>query len=214
MRKFYVAAMFILMSIFASVSFADAARLAWDQSVSDDATGVRLYWRVDNVEATNTFIQTAGDGVDLGDVTTYVLDLNQFPEGKTYTFALTAYDAQGQESAYSEEYSWDRVAPQGSINVMVEGGLIKWTASTSTDVGGYNIYWGTVAGVNLDGVNVGNILEWDPSSVMTNDGTYYFIVTAYDTSPDKNESGKSNEVSILKDTVAPEPPTNVNYSTE
>ena len=67
---------------------------------------------------------------------------------------------------------------------------LSWTPSTST-VAGYNVYTGTTSGVYGPKINVGNVTSYVLSNLST--GTYYFVVTDYDSSG--VESAPSNEVS-------------------
>lgn len=68
---------------------------------------------------------------------------------------------------------------------------LSWDANTESDLSGYNVYFGTAAGSYGDPVNVGNTTRHTLSDLA--DGTYYFTVTALDTS--NNESVFSREIS-------------------
>lgn len=72
-----------------------------------------------------------------------------------------------------------------------------------TDLSGYNIYFGTSSGVYTDSVNVGDVTTYQVPN-LTDGLTYYFAVTAYDTSG--NESSYSEEVYttlVINDTTPP-----------
>lgn len=90
---------------------------------------------------------------------------------------------------------------------------LSWNANTETDLAGYKIYYGTSARTGTNpgsattqplpkcglcgystSVNVGNVRTYTISS-LTNNTTYYFSVSAYDTS--NNESAFSTQVSKL-----------------
>ncbi|MBI5588815.1 MAG: PKD domain-containing protein [Deltaproteobacteria bacterium] len=87
---------------------------------------------------------------------------------------------------------------------------LSWTAPTTnadgtalTDLAGYKVYYGTSTGNYTQTINVGNVMTYQVAS-LTDGGTYYFSVTAYDTAG--NESGYSTEVSKTvagSDTTAP-----------
>jgi fibronectin type 3 domain-containing protein len=62
-------------------------------------TGYRVYWGT----APGTYRQTRGVGLAAGTATSYTV--NNLPAGQTYYFAVTAYDASGNESAFSAEAS-------------------------------------------------------------------------------------------------------------
>jgi hypothetical protein len=69
---------------------------------------------------------------------------------------------------------------------------LAWDVSTSSEVTGYNIYYGTSSGDYLSSIDAGKVLTYSISGLQSG-VTYYFAVTAYDTSG--NESDYSNEVS-------------------
>jgi len=69
-----------------------------------------------------------------------------------------------------------------------------WDASTSANVTGYNVYYGTNSGNYLYKVNAGNALSVTVSNVISG-VRYYFVATAYDASG--NESPFSPEVTFL-----------------
>ena len=82
---------------------------------------------------------------------------------------------------------------------------LSWDAPTEntdgtrlTDLAGYNIYYGTAAGDYSNSINVGNITTHQITN-LSDGSTYYFAVTAYDTS--MNESDYSKEVSRTVGTV-------------
>jgi hypothetical protein len=100
---------------------------------------------------------------------------------------------------------------------------IRWDKNTETDLAGYRLYQSDVSdGQIVDGVSFvaeilpdsglydhGIIPDLDPAHdafTLTSvpDGTWYWILTAFDTS--LNESGKSNEVSASVDSTAPGAP--------
>ena len=78
---------------------------------------------------------------------------------------------------------------------------ITWAANPEPDLAGYRVYWGfnpvTFSPFFSNSINVGNVLTYTISgsspSQVTQDGKWYFAVTAYDTS--NNESAFSTVVS-------------------
>ena len=98
---------------------------------------------------------------------------------------------------------WSQVHPAlcraweswGNVKVMATLATLTWTANTEPDLAGYLIYWGlypgiytfvTAAGPAATSYNV-------DSSLLTSDGTYYFAISAYDTS--NNESALASPLS-------------------
>ena len=77
--------------------------------------------------------------------------------------------------------------------------LLSWDPNTENNLAGYKIYHGTSSGNYTLISDVGSITEFTVNNLA--DGqTYYFVVTAYDTSG--NESSFSSEVSQLIGTVS------------
>ncbi len=84
----------------------------------------------------------------------------------------------------------------------------RWDASVDPTVIGYKIYQSSVSGQYVKGEFIHDVPGREVSSlnfdVTSPDGTYYWVITAYDADL---ESDFSNEVSLTLDTEAPEPPT-------
>ncbi len=79
---------------------------------------------------------------------------------------------------------------------------LSWNANTEPDLSSYKVYMGTASGNYGTPVSVGNTTSHTLTGLS--DGTYFFAITAIDTSG--NESGFSNEVSkaiSTSDTTAP-----------
>ncbi|MBW6509641.1 MAG: hypothetical protein K0A94_08885 [Desulfuromonadales bacterium] len=91
-----VAVMVLTMGI-GSVAWAKSVTLAWDPSPSA-VSGYKVYYRVgsDNLSRTG---EVGTIVVDVGNVLTY--SLSALDEAEDYYFAVTAYDASGQESDFS-----------------------------------------------------------------------------------------------------------------
>lgn len=71
---------------------------------------------------------------------------------------------------------------------------ISWNANTEPDLAGYRVYYGTASGVYNPAIDVGNTTSYTFSGLLPNT-TYYFAITAYDTSG--NESAFSTEISMI-----------------
>jgi hypothetical protein len=79
--------------------------LAWDANVEPDIAGYRLYYGTVSGEYTEM--------VDVGTSTT--ASLPSLPVGATYFFAVTAYNADGLESQFSNEASFTQ--PPGAVGL-------------------------------------------------------------------------------------------------
>lgn len=76
-----------------------SATLAWDAVGDSRVAGYRVYYGL----ASRDYAQAKGAGLNAGGCTTYVV--NGLDRGRTYYFAVTAYDASGNESDFSNEAS-------------------------------------------------------------------------------------------------------------
>lgn len=91
-------------SIGSSAQTPRRADLSWQAPMTEadgqtpltDLAGYKVYYRKAG--------ETYGAAIDVGNITYYTLDFSARSSG-TYYFVVTAYDAQGNESAFSEEAS-------------------------------------------------------------------------------------------------------------
>ena len=96
---------------------------------------------------------------------------------------------------------------------------LQWDANTEPDLAGYKVYYGRISGGPYDGqgallgsqmfnspVDVGNVTTVDLDMPL---GTWYFVVTAYDSEVPVLESDYSNEVSDIVSNGPPDPPQNL-----
>jgi hypothetical protein len=82
---------------FTTVASSSNATLAWDAAASTAVNGYRVYYGT----SPGQYQQASGQGVNIGKTTTYTI--TGLTRGTRYYFAVTAYSATGQESAYSNE---------------------------------------------------------------------------------------------------------------
>jgi fibronectin type 3 domain-containing protein len=78
---------------------ATSATLTWDAISDARVAGYRVYYGT----GSRNYAQAKGAGVNAGGCTTYVV--TGLDRGRTYYFAVTAYDASGNESDFSNEAS-------------------------------------------------------------------------------------------------------------
>lgn len=72
---------------------------------------------------------------------------------------------------------------------------LTWNANSESDLQGYRVYYGTSSRNYTTNTDVGNVTSYTVSGLATG-ATYYFAITALDTSG--NESGFSGEVSASR----------------
>jgi|GEM_PF-534812 len=134
--------------------------------------------------------------------------------GTTYYYVVTAVDTSANESGNSAEVS---AAPYGdTMPPAVPTGLsatpgngtvsLNWNDNGEGDLAGYNIYRSTVSGGPYTKQN-GTLLSSSAytDNNVTNGTTYYYVVTAVDTST--NESGYSGQVPATPVDLPPAAPT-------
>ena len=150
--------------LLASSAWAESVPLAWDASVSPNIAGYKVY--------TGTTSRTYGTLITIGNVTTYTVP--GLPSGFTYYFAVTAFDASGNESDFSNEVSKTLggvpisppvVAAILSISVpaiTTQYATITWT--TSTECSG-TAYYGTAEPLTKS-VKANNLGTTDHNAVI------------------------------------------------
>ena len=88
-----------------------------------------------------------------------------------------------------------------------------WAPNSETDLRGYRLYQSDASGQYTFGG--GNEVAMVPVGTETvtlsdvPDGTWYWVLTAFDNATPENESGPSNEVTATLDSSAPAPPENM-----
>jgi hypothetical protein len=186
-----------------------AADLKWEASTGD-VSGYTIYYGLSH--GSYTFSD------DVGNVTQYSLDNFSLSEGTTYYFVVRAYNAFGESgdsnvttyAVPSADDTTPPIPPEGiSGTIENEDILLTWEVNSETDISGYRVYYGTSnrdygLPIPVDGT------EYSIAGLVT-DVTYYFAVTAVDTSG--NESGFSEEIE-LTNIIEDAPPTSVSLTSD
>ncbi|MBI5589792.1 MAG: VCBS repeat-containing protein [Deltaproteobacteria bacterium] len=137
--------------------FAAQVKLAWD--TDPGATGYKLYYGYAS--------RTYGTPVDVGNVTQYTLTGIQ--EGANCYFAVTAYDTNRNESAFSIELPCVTLIPAPCVN-----GSISPSSAVVDSLGMSQTFTITpsanykISAVTVDGVSVGAVSSYTFSNVTTN----------------------------------------------
>lgn len=79
----------------------------------------------------------------------------------------------------------------GGAPATAPAGVAKLSWTPSVGAAGFNVYYGTLSGSYSHTINVGMVPSYSVDGLVP--GTYYFVVTAYDSLG--NESAYSSEVS-------------------
>lgn len=173
--------------------------LTWDANQESDLAKYKIY----RSTVGGSGYQFVGETQDL------VFEDSGLSESTTYYYVITATDTSGNESPYSDEISattestgMDTTPPSAPVDLSASGRgpgkvSLNWDDNTEPDLSFYNIYRSTTSGSGyvLIGTAPGTIGDsWYQDSTGSSGVTYYWVVTAVDTSG--NESPYSNESSV------------------
>lgn len=139
--------LFLFLYLTAAQAFSQDVSLSWDPSPSSSVTGYKIYYKdgdrippFDGVAAENGI-----SPVDVGD--TLEATLSGLLDGETYYFAVTAYDADGNESAYSNIVSngWvpELIAPAENAEAEPFPVMFDWEDAPNDMQVTYTLYYGT-----------------------------------------------------------------------
>ncbi|MBI5207638.1 MAG: fibronectin type III domain-containing protein [Candidatus Firestonebacteria bacterium] len=166
-----------------------------------NAASYNIYWAV-------TGGVTKINGTKIVNVKSPYIHLDLI-NGTTYFYIITAENKYGEGNASSQVSAIPENPPSPPQGVKASGGdkqaILSWDSSIGAT--SYNIYWSKKTGVSkTNGVIIGNIIKSPYTHTgLTNDTTYYYIVTAVSSF---GESAESNEAFAVPGTP-PEAPTNV-----
>lgn len=120
-----------------------------------------------------------------------------------YFYVVTAVDASSNESANSSEVSAtpefvpDTTPPSAPTGLVANAGdgtvSLSWDANGGGDLASYSVFRSTTSSSYGSALQTGIGTNSYTDSTVTNDVTYFYVVTAVDTST--NESGQSSEAS-------------------
>lgn len=167
--------------------------LDWDDNTEGDLDSYNVY-RSTTQGSGYTSIATGVANSDYID--------NTVTNGTTYYYVVTAVDTSSNESAYSNEASTtpegDVTPPAAPTNLAATAGnnsvSLNWDDNSEPDLDSYNVYRDTTAGGPYTQIASGVATSDFVDNTVTNGTTYYYVVTAVDTST--NESSNSNEASV------------------
>ncbi len=187
-------------------------------TAAGSATGITVGWTASpatDLAGYNVYRSTTAGGayvkVNTAIVTGTSYSDTTAPAGATSYYQVTAVDQSGNESAKSASgnaFRPDTTAPGKLPTVTAAGSgtgiTISWTASTATDVAGYNVYRSATAAGTFTKVNatlLTSVVTYVDTAAPQGVASFY-QVTAVDTS--NNESERSDTATATRpDTTAP-----------
>jgi hypothetical protein len=156
--------------------------IGWDDV--SGATSYNIYWLT-------TSGVTKITGTQIADATSPYMHTG-LTNGTTYYYVVTAANANGESSESVEMAAVPMGIPTGVVATPGDGYvIIQWDAAPGAT--SYNIYWLTTSGVTKStGTKIANATSPHTHTGLTNDTTYYYVVTAAN---NYGESSESVEVS-------------------
>lgn len=164
-----------------------------------DAVGTAVGYKVKYGTVTGDYTNIE----DVGDVTGYTIPA--LTNGTTYYVVISAYNAGGESGNSNEVSATPQLPPPASpvLDAPVAGDEeIDLTWAAVDYAAGYKVKYGTVSGDYTGIEDVGNVTGYTIPA-LTNDTTYYIVVSAYNVT---GESGNSNEVSATPESPIPADP--------
>jgi len=174
--------------------------LYWSANTDSDLAGYNVY------RSTSSPVPTSGAPLNGSNLLTSPAFIdNGVTNGTTYYYAVTAVDSSDNGSGKSNEAQAipQNLPPAAPQNLIASAGdasvTLNWSANSEMDLAGYNLYRGTSIPVPASGTPLnGSSLITNPLFTdieATNGTTYYYMVTAVDTS--NNVSASSTEASAI-----------------
>jgi glucuronoarabinoxylan endo-1,4-beta-xylanase len=168
-----------------------AVSLNWNDNSEPDLDGYNVYRSTTSgygYSKINTSLVSTSDYVD-----------NSVNDGTTYYYVVRAVDTAENESGnssqdYATPYNLTPATPTGLSATEGSGAIwLDWDNNTEFDLAGYYVYRSNTSGGSYTRLNTTPITGSDYIDLDVTTGiTYYYVVTAVDTSL---ESGNSAEVS-------------------
>jgi len=192
----HAAAFLFLLGSFATC-IAASVQLQWDPNVEADLSGYKVYYGPDSSPLTNA---VSVDVHNQTEVTITGLD-----PSNAYSFAVTAYNAAGQESSFSNIVtSAEQVPPTVAITSPTNSSTVSGAVSV-------NVSAADNVGVTRTEYYVNNVLlgteittpysfSWNTSSAAP--GINALTVRAYDAAGNVNQS--TNSVTVVIDVIGPD----------
>lgn len=183
--------------------------LSWTAVYAADLAGYNIYRST-----------TSGKGflkINSSIITTISYSDSGLTNDTKYYYKITSIDFSGNESDYSNEISAmlaspppDTTPPAAPSGLNASAGdssvVLSWTANSESDLAGYNIYRSTSSTTGFSKINSLLVTAKTYSdSGLTNGATYYYKITAIDTS--SNESDFSSIANATPSAPAPSNPT-------
>ncbi|MBJ6749835.1 Ig-like domain-containing protein, partial [Geomonas anaerohicana] len=182
-----------------SAASASSVSLQWDPSPDTSVVGYKVHYQPDS--ATQPFQGPAP--VDVHDVTT--ASIGSLDPAHSYSFAVTAYNAAGEESAYSNVVTVAEMqAPSTALtypaNAATVAGTVSVTADATDNVGVSKVEFYVNGALKATVPSSPYVYSWDTSALPA--GSYTLMTKAYDAAGNIGQS-QTITVTVANDLTAP-----------
>ena len=183
----------------ATAASASSVSLQWDPSADATVTGYKIHYQADS--SAQPFQGPAP--VDVQGATMATID--NLDPAHEYSFAVTAYDATGVESAYSNVVNIpEMLAPTTAItfpaNATTVAGTVSVTADAADNVGVAKVEFYVNGALKTTSSAAPHLFSWDTTQLTP--GSYTLTTKAYDAAGNVGQS-QSVTVNVANDLLAP-----------
>ncbi len=180
-------------------SFASSTVLQWDADTDPSVTGYKVYYQADS--STQPF-QGAAPIDALNQTTATISGLDP---AHAYYFAVTAYNASGTESSYSNVTNIPELTPptislSSPVNNTTVSGTVSVTASASDNVGVTKVEFYVNNVLQTAETSTPYAYSWNTSTLAP--GNYTVLAKAYDAAGNVGQSS-AVAVTVVNDTTPP-----------
>lgn len=188
-----------------SSCFAVSVTLQWDPNTETDLAGYNVYYS--SASSSPPFSGTGAlegaSPLDARNQTAAVI--SGLDPGKTYYFAVTAYNKSGAESAYSNIVSVPESVPpaislDSPANNSVVSGTVAVIASAADNLGVAKVEYYVNGSLQYTDTSDPYLFTWDTASLAV--GSYTLTARAYDAAGNAGQSAPI-AVTVVKDTTPP-----------
>ena len=180
-----------------STGFASSFVMQWDPVVESDIAGYKVYYSPDSSPLEGSV------PVDVQKETAATVD--GLDAGKSYNFAVTAYNTAGAESAFSNivfapEQTPPTVAITSPADLISVSGTVSISVNATDNVGVTKVEFYVNGVLKATDIGAPYVYSWDTSSLAV--GAYTLMAKAYDAAGNVAQSATST-VNIVKDVIPP-----------
>ena len=205
--RLFVVTMFLSAIILAgqATCFATNVSLQWDPETDPNVTGYKVYYQADSSTQplNGTGATNGASPVDVQNLTSATI--SGLDPNHAYYFAVTAYNASGVESPYSNLVAIpESVPPTVSLtspaNNATASGTVSVAANATDNVGVTKVEFYVNGALQATDTATPYVYSWNTSALAA--GTYTLMAKAYDAAGNVGQSGNVS-VTVINDTTAP-----------